>query len=1089
MAELLDKLNPEQIKAVQATEGPVLILAGAGSGKTKTLTSRVAYLVQTKKATPSEILAVTFTNKAAGEMKQRIMHLLRLKSDKAFHISTFHSLCSRILRKELQQGSLLTNPPEDSSGEYTPSPPNLPSGRGGIRSNFTILDTNDQVTAIKQVMRELNIDLQQYAPAAILNFISSAKNELIMPDNYSEMAYGHFQKIVAKVYPRYQEILHANNSLDFDDLLMLTVKLFQTHKDVLKKYQDKFKYVLVDEYQDTNTSQYQLIKLLVAKHKNIFVVGDDWQCLPPTTKILTNKGSRSIQKISNKERVVCASGRSDHNLFDVTTVGKRKYKGQMLTIKTEKGHQITTTPNHIFFARLSETSKKSFVYLMYSPHKGYRIGIAKGIRNSGKKLDCGLRVRCNQERADKMWILKVCDSRPEAKYFEDYFSYKYGVPMTVFWNMPGRSMQYQQKYIDDLYRNIDTKKRASLLMKDLLLDEKYPHFLPSGTTPKHRDPRKIINLTMFGDARKTIQSPWCATRFSFQSSNNKLKDKLDRYGLQTRKSKKATWRIEKSNRDSQQFNSLVRAVQTLAPEVIINESAFITNNKFQFQPASHLRPDMTVPIWSNNKIVEDKIKSIKTEDYQGEVFDLNIEKVHNFIADGFVVHNSIYSWRGANYRNILNFHKDYPKAKIIKLEENYRSTQNILSGAAAVIANNQNRSQKTLWTKNGEGEKIVVKQVFNEQQEGEWVIHEILRQRSLDPRAEFNDFVVLYRTNAQSRALEEALLKANLPYRIIGGTRFYDRKEIKDVLAFLRVIANPQDDISLKRIINLPPRGVGEKTWADLAQHATAQNLPISEILLDAPVGTKAKIEIGKLGGIIANARNSKTNLSKLFDTIIDKTGYLKWLDDKTIEGETRIENVKELKSVMEKYDILDAEIALPTFLEEVSLVQDIDRYDDSEKAINLMTLHSAKGLEFDYVFMVGMEENLFPHSRSTLDHEELEEERRLCYVGMTRAKKQLYLAYTAQRLLYGSSTPSLPSRFIEDIPEELIAQTEEDNKKPDLPEIKAKVGDWVEHKHFGVGKVLAIDQVEVVIAFSQFGIKRLARSLAPLKKLAITDD
>jgi len=723
----LDKLNPEQIKAVQATEGPVLILAGAGSGKTKTLTSRVAYLVQTKKANPSEILAVTFTNKAAGEMKQRIMHLLKLKSDRAFHISTFHSLCSRILRAELQQGSLLTNPPEDLSREYTPSPPNLPSGRGGIRSNFTILDTNDQITAIKQVMRELDIDIQQYAPMAILSFISSAKNELIEADSYSEMAYGNFQKIVAKIYPRYQEILRNNNSLDFDDLLMLTVKLFKNNEDVLKKYQDKFKYVMVDEYQDTNTAQYQLIKLLAEKHKNLFVVGDDWQ--------------------------------------------------------------------------------------------------------------------------------------------------------------------------------------------------------------------------------------------------------------------------------------------------------------------------------------------------------------------------SIYSWRNADYRNILNFHKDYPNTQIIKLEENYRSTQTILDASAAIIANNKNRSDKTLWTNRGAGEKIIVKQVFNEQQEGEWVIHEILRQRSLNPQAEFNDFVILYRTNAQSRVLEEAFLQHNLPYRIIGGTRFYDRKEIKDVLAFMRVIANPSDNISLKRIINLPPRGVGEKTWEELAKYASNQNTPISEILLDAPVGTKAKAELTKLGGILANARNTKMNLGKLFDVLIDKTGYLNWLDDKTIEGETRIENVKELKSVIEKYDILDAEIALPTFLEEVSLIQDIDQYDNNENAVSLMTLHAAKGLEFDYVFLVGMEENLFPHSRSTLDNNELEEERRLCYVGMTRTKHQLYLTHTVQRTIYGSTSTSTPSRFIDDIPEKLINSDETENKTEKLPELKVKVGDWAEHKHFGVGKVLAIDSIEVVIAFSQFGIKRLARKLAPLKKLAITDD
>jgi len=704
MLNWLKNLNPEQLKAVQTTKGPVLILAGAGSGKTKTLTSRVAHLIKTKQATPGEILAVTFTNKAAGEMKQRILKILKLKSDKAFHISTFHSLCSRILRAEIKHL--------------------------GRNQNFTILDTDEQLTAVKQAMNESNIDIKKFVPAAVLNYISSAKGELIDSDNYGEVAYSHFQKIVTKVYPRYQEILRSNNSLDFDDLLILTVQLFQNHPAILTKYQTKFKYILVDEYQDTNTAQYQLIKLLANKHKNIFVVGDDWQ--------------------------------------------------------------------------------------------------------------------------------------------------------------------------------------------------------------------------------------------------------------------------------------------------------------------------------------------------------------------------SIYSWRGANYRNILNFHKDYPKAKIIKLEENYRSTQNLLTGAAAVIAANKHRSEKNLWTKNGLGEKITVQEVFNEQQEGSFIINEILRHKSINSRLDFNDFVVLYRTNAQSRALEEAFLQQGMPYRIIGGTRFYDRKEIKDVLAFMKVVANYQDDISMQRIINLPPRGVGEKTWEDLQKYANAHNQSISQILEDGPVNQKAQTELKKLNNILETASKEIGNLSKLFDFLIDKTGYLNWLDDKTIEGETRIENVKELKSVIEKYDYLDIKIALPTFLEEVSLIQDIDRYDTCANAVNLMTIHSAKGLEFNYVFIAGMEENLFPHSRSILDNEELEEERRLCYVGITRAKQKLYLIYTTRRLIYGTVTPSLPSRFIDDIPDELKTSSKDDSNNTekstdDGSTLKVKTGDLIEHKHFGIGKVISVDKFEVIIAFQQFGIKRLVRNLAPIKKITVS--
>jgi DNA helicase-2/ATP-dependent DNA helicase PcrA len=305
----------------------------------------------------------------------------------------------------------------------------------------------------------------------------------------------------------------------------------------------------------------------------------------------------------------------------------------------------------------------------------------------------------------------------------------------------------------------------------------------------------------------------------------------------------------------------------------------------------------------------------------------------------------------------------------------------------------------------------------------------------------------------------------------------------------MKVVANPQDDLSLQRIINLPPRGVGEKTWEELVKYALEHNRPTSAILMDAPVGVKAQAELRKLGQIFTEARLGKRVLSKLFDYLLEKTGYLTWLNDKTIEGETRIENVQELKSVIEKYDILDIKIALPLFLEEVSLIQDIDKYDSSENAVSLMTLHSAKGLEFDYVFITGMEENLFPHSRSILDAEELEEERRLCYVGMTRAKKKLYLIYTVQRMIYGSSTPSLPSRFIDDIPEELITYGNEMLSSPITTEetkshIKVKTGDWIEHKHFGRGKVISADKLEIVAAFQQFGIKRLAKNLAPIKKI-----
>ncbi|MBN2585569.1 UvrD-helicase domain-containing protein [Patescibacteria group bacterium] len=703
MKDLLKNLNPAQQEAVQALRGPVLILAGAGSGKTKTLTTRIAHIIQQKKARADEILAVTFTNKAAGEMKERVKKLLGIKSDKQLSISTFHSLCVRILRREIAH---LNRP-----------------------TSFTILDTDEQLTAVKQAMRELNVDSSKYAPGAILSYISGAKNEMVGPEEYSKLAQGHFQQSVAKIYPRYQELLHKNNSVDFDDLLLLTVKLFKQEPKVLEKYQKLFKYVMVDEYQDTNAAQYQLTKLLSDKHHNLFVVGDDWQ--------------------------------------------------------------------------------------------------------------------------------------------------------------------------------------------------------------------------------------------------------------------------------------------------------------------------------------------------------------------------SIYSWRGANYRNILNFNRDYPAAKVIKLEENYRSTQNILDAAGAVIALNQNRSQKKLWTGRGPGEPIAIINVPTEQYEGAFIIEEIARQQQLHPELTLNDFVVLYRTNAQSRSLEEAFIKRSTPYRVVGGVRFYDRKEIKDVLAYLRVIANPQDEISLQRIINVPTRGIGEKGWEGLCKFAAEEQKNLSEVLDIVPVGGRAKIALTELAKTIKQARSWKKNLSGLFDLVVNKTNYLTFLNDKTIEGETRIENVKELKSVVEKYDYLESNLALQTFLEEVSLIQDIDSYNENNEAVTLMTLHSAKGLEFDSVFIAGMEENLFPHSRSLLDREELEEERRLCYVGITRAKRKIYLLHATQRLIYGKQYTGTPSRFLDDIPVELtttgVETTEAITTATEKPaqNIRVKTGDMVEHVHFGVGSVIRTSSDEIVVLFGKLGVKRLAKGLAPIKKLA----
>lgn len=601
--DLTQNLNKDQKIAVTTTEGPVLILAGAGSGKTRALTYRIAYLISQKKVSPFNILAVTFTNKAADEMKRRV---IKLVGSAPPWMGTFHSICARILRREIDQSGL------------------------GYGRNFSIYDDDDQTKLIKKAMEKLGIAPRKYNPGAIATYISGAKNMLMTPDEYKLHAESGFQEIVFEVYKLYQQMLRDANAMDFDDLLMVCVQMFQGNLVILKHYQAQFRYILIDEYQDTNHAQYTWVKLLAQAHKNICVVGDDYQ--------------------------------------------------------------------------------------------------------------------------------------------------------------------------------------------------------------------------------------------------------------------------------------------------------------------------------------------------------------------------AIYGWRGANFQNILDFEKDYPNAKVIKLEQNYRSTSKILDAAQRIIEKNFLRTEKKIWTDKEGGIPINLVEARNENDEAEFILTEIQSlHRALN--LSLSSFVVLYRTNAQSRVFEEACLREGVPYKIIGGFKFYERREIKDVVAYLRLLVNPNDQISFERVVNVPPRGIGEKT-----------------IEAGGPKVNEFKQLVDELRSYAVNK-----SPTEIIEHLIVKTGYKGWLGDGTPEGQSRLENVKELMTVAQDFENLE------DFLERLALVQETDRLEEGADAITLMTLHNAKGLEFPVVFIAGMEEGIFPHSRALMDQNELEEERRLCYVGMTRAMERLYLLHAATRRLWGNIQANMPSRFIDDIPEELV--------------------------------------------------------------------
>lgn len=718
-----NSLNPMQKNAVLTTEGPVLVLAGAGSGKTRVLTHRIAYLVEEKEVSPYNILAITFTNKAAKEMKERVGELLE-DNYRDLWVSTFHSSCVRILRMEID--------------------------KLGYSKNFVIYDTTDQQVLMKECLKKLNLDDKMFQSRSVLNAIGRAKDQLIGPSEYiSEYGNDFRNQKISELYRIYQDKLRSNNALDFDDLIMKTVQLFQTNPTILNYYQNKFKYILVDEFQDTNMAQYTLISILARGHQNLCVVGDDDQ--------------------------------------------------------------------------------------------------------------------------------------------------------------------------------------------------------------------------------------------------------------------------------------------------------------------------------------------------------------------------SIYGWRGADIRNILGFENDFPNTQVIKLEQNYRSTKSILDAANMVVANNTDRKTKKLWTDNNDGEIIQYYNANNEYDEASFVASTIEKLNDEENRS-FTDFAVLYRTNAQSRALEEMLMKRGIPYKIYSGTRFYDRKEIKDILAYLRIIENPVDDVSVKRIINVPKRGIGLKSMEKFDKYADISGESFFSALLDVNQmtnqSTRVKVQTSKFTNLIMSLREKRNEMSvtDIVKEIYEGTGYIELLrSQEKIESESRIENLEEFLSLTKDFDE-NAEVkTLEEFLARTSLETNMDEDEDEENAVVLMTLHSAKGLEFPVVFIPGMEEGIFPSSMSLQENNE-EEERRLCYVGITRAREKLYMTHAMSRTLYGKRGSNPISRFMSEIPEELIKIDKPYNRKKDLGKMRTsplfsgammhgkkssiksvdlkdvKSGSKIKHPKFGVGTVVSVSGDMLTIAFPNAGIKKISSTFMNLE-------
>ncbi len=1106
-AELLAGLNPVQSDAVTHAAGPLLVVAGAGSGKTRVLTHRIAHLIRDHGVSPFEILAITFTNKAADEMKSRVAALVGPVAEKMW-VSTFHSACVRILRRD--------------------------ADKLGFPRQFTIYDQADANRLTGYVIRDLGLDTKRFPPRSVHASISAAKNDGLDPPAYAARAGNLFERKIADVFTEYQSRLQRAGSMDFDDLLGQALRLLREHPDVLAHYQQRFKHILVDEYQDTNRVQNDLVLLLAAGHRNVAVVGDQDQCLPPGTLVATPDGDRAIESLVEGDEVVGVGAAGRPVVNRVTTARAGRYRGRVYTVHA--GDRVLRgTPHHVVPADPSLEPDRYLVYLMERIDRGFRVGLTKTVRPVAPgRFEQGIRVRINQEHADRAWILRVCDTRPEAAYWEAYHAAEYGLPTALFHGL-GRNLAMDDGWLVRLFDEVDTRSRAKQLMEDLDLHPGFPHYWPA-----NGGRRQTLNLTMFSDCRSGDVG---YHRVQWSSNRSEVAQRLTAAGFPVRAGKPGSYRVETSYKDYRRALAFAREMAA-AGGLDIRRRAAVGGRVYPFTPLAHLREGMRVLVDDGaGAMAEARVDSVEFDDHDGPVHDIEVEPTHTYVAGGMLVHNSIYAFRGADMRNIVEFEDAFPDTTVVLLEQNYRSTQTILDAANAVIANNLGRKPKELWTDHGTGDPIVRYHADDEVDEAQWITREIARLHDRDEvqgpdgrDLRWGDVAVFYRTNAQSRVLEEQLMRADIPYKVVGGTRFYDRREIKDAIAYLRAVVNPVDEVSIKRVLNEPKRGIGATSVGRLDAYATARSLSFIDALRradDAGVGGSAIRGIEAFLTLLDDVADMVDGSpGPLLEQLLERSGYLDQLEaERSIEAEGRLENLAELVGAASEAE------TVAEFLEQISLVADTDDLDDDTTSVVLMTLHSAKGLEFPVVFLIGLEDGVFPHLRSLTEPDQLEEERRLAYVGITRARRRLYLTHAWSRTLFGGTQYNPPSRFLDEIPADLVRDVEGhrrasrggrvygaggggwradragggggdralrvaagrdriveralESRKPSrsgADGLGLKIGDDVRHNSFGEGVILDMsgsgDKIEALVRFRDAGEKRLLLSWAPLERL-----
>jgi DNA helicase-2/ATP-dependent DNA helicase PcrA len=992
--DLLADLTDAQREAVTHFEGPLLILAGAGSGKTRVITRRVAWLLR-QGVRPGNILAITFTNKAAGEMKQRVEAIV---PGSRVWISTFHSFGARLLR------------------QY--------ADRLDLDKNFTIYDQSDRARMVKIALEDAGIDNQRFTPDAVAGAISKAKNKLQGPDRYAAQAKDFFGQTVAHVYPVYEKRMRDANAFDFDDLLYWPALALKNDPELRGELDARFRFVLIDEYQDTNQAQYAIARGLSIDQPNLCVVGDPDQCLPPGTLVETPDGPRPIETLREGDRLITATGWGDSGAQWIEKVMTTPYKGRLVKVRVEGGIILRATPNHLCFALLQATPSLHFTYLMYKRSVGYRIGTTRGVRTSGDgAIMSGLQVRTNQEVADAIWILHTGSSAAEARYYEHFYSVRYGIPTMVFF-VRGRRMEMTQDWIDRLYREIDTEAGAVRLMADRGLDRRFPHHRPGGVTRGAWGRRHVL-FTLFGDHRLYHRQLWHYHRVQLVTTGAELRETAAaRFSV--RDGTRGTWRIETSRKRCADAMQLAEEIGQLKDTDVISRARLCADTTFPFMPAGHIQPGMQIPVLLDGRVVERRVEVVEAEDYEGPVYDLTVPETHNFIADNVVVHNSIYKFRGSDIRNILDFERDFPGARVLTLGKNYRSTKAILAAAAGLIEHNKQRKPKDLFTDNPAGAPVTVLTFETGVDEAEGVGKRI-REAVEGGQRSYRDFAIFLRINALTRGLETAFTNQRVPYQIVKGLAFFERKENKDVLAYLRLLLNPRDDLSFLRVVNEPTRGIGKVSLEHLRQYAEKNELSL--------LGAAAQVERvpllkGKAAKALAEFARIIHDLTQLRDVqpdelirqVLEKSGYRQALkDSRDEEDEDRLANIEELITAAKQFAAEDSTRTIGDFLENITLASDQDGWDERQDRVSVMTMHTAKGLEFPVVYLLAMEQGLLPHERSLGREDEVEEERRLAFVGMTRAKEELYLCHARLREFRGATLYAVPSMFLEELPPEPV--------------------------------------------------------------------